>query len=159
MKKDILLPRLRKSNDEFLTSCYKAWLPLYFLSFINQYPILIKEILITIFSSLNATVTARAIWRSPSSWIVKTSLSKHITSAWASFTFVRRPLKRKNCHSRFLLLAVTVASGPLELQRLGCRLEKLRMARVDIGGGIGEEGLEKNNKWLKKRKQSTYSAK
>ena len=50
---------------EFLTSCCRAWLPIYFLSFIDQFRIIIKEISITISSPWNAT--AHAIWRSPSS--------------------------------------------------------------------------------------------
>ena len=36
------------------------------------------------------------------------------------------------------------------------------MVCVDVGGGIGAEGLEKNNEWLKKarnERKSTYSAK
>ena len=53
---------------EFLTSCCRAWFPIYFLSFIDQHRYTIEGILkfsITISSPWNAT--AQAIWRSPSS--------------------------------------------------------------------------------------------
>ena len=84
---------------EFLTSCCRAWLPIYFLSFIDQNRIIIKKTSITISSPWNAT--AQAIWRSPSSLAIHSANPSYESSksiypkgiATACFTFVKTAIE------------------------------------------------------------------